>query len=145
MSIFLCKVCGHIEFNSAPDKCPVCFAPKTSFKQNDNIFTESAEKSKEGAVKHIPAIQVVKKCGLIPEETCTDILVRIGEKLHPMEEKHHIMYIDCYIDKKFAARIHLTPEKLNPAGALHLKVSSGKFTAVERCNIHGAWINEVDI
>ena len=88
MSIYLCKSCGHLEFNEIPDKCPVCMAAKEEFTQKDNIFVESEEKSKEASVKHIPQVEVINKCGLIPEESCTDILVRIGEVLHPMEEKH---------------------------------------------------------
>ncbi len=142
MNIFICKVCGYVEFNSAPEACPVCSAK--TFEQNNNIFIDSAEKSKEAAVKHIPAIQVVKKCGLIPEETCTDILVRIGETLHPMEEKHHIMYIDCYIDAKYASRIMLTA--LTWASVVfHIKASGSKVTIVERCNVHGFWKAEADL
>jgi rubrerythrin len=29
--IFLCPICGYIEFNDAPDKCPVCGAKKEKF------------------------------------------------------------------------------------------------------------------
>ena len=29
--IYLCPVCGHIEFNDAPEKCPVCGAKKEKF------------------------------------------------------------------------------------------------------------------
>ena len=45
MNIFICSVCGHIEFESSPDKCPVCFASQEKFTQNDAIFKESEEKS----------------------------------------------------------------------------------------------------
>lgn len=30
---FLCPVCGYVEENTAPDRCPVCGAPGSSFKQ----------------------------------------------------------------------------------------------------------------
>jgi rubrerythrin len=30
-SIFVCPVCGHTEIGVAPDKCPVCGAPKARF------------------------------------------------------------------------------------------------------------------
>ena len=33
MSIFICKMCGHVAFGSAPEKCPSCGAPKISFEQ----------------------------------------------------------------------------------------------------------------
>jgi desulfoferrodoxin (superoxide reductase-like protein) len=55
------------------------------------------------------------------------------------------MHIDFYINKKFISRVHLTPEKLNPAAALHLKVNSGTLSAIELCNLHGAWIKEIDL
>lgn len=29
--IFLCPFCGHIEFNDAPEKCPICGAKKEKF------------------------------------------------------------------------------------------------------------------
>lgn len=143
MKIYICQKCGHIEFNSAPDSCPVCLAPKESFKQNDNIFTESAAKSPEAAVKHIPELKVVKSCGLIPEESCTDVMIRIGATLHPMIETHFIKFIDAYLDYKFIERIQLTPFGVSPAGCLHLKNDTGNLTVVENCNIHGYWMSSV--
>jgi superoxide reductase len=136
MKVYICQVCGHIEFGSAPEKCPVCWAAK--FSQNDSVFEESMEKSREGAVKHIPKVSIVDKCGLIPEESCTDIIVRIGETLHPMKEEHFIQWIDCYLDDKYVSRLYLTPD-MNPAVIFHLKSSGSKITIVENCNIHGYW------
>jgi desulfoferrodoxin-like iron-binding protein len=110
----------------------------------DAIKTAGGPSLGEPEKKHIPAITVVKKCGLIPDG-CTDVHVKVGEITHPMTVEHQIVHIDCYLDKKFVARIILTPEKLNPAGALHMKVNSGVFTAISLCNLHGAWIKEVDL
>jgi superoxide reductase len=143
---FECKICKFISIDgSAPERCPVCGAPKTAFEQKDAIKTAADPKNPtEAEKKHTPAITVVRKCGLIPEG-CTDVHVKVGEIQHPMLAEHFIMHIDFYIDKKFISRIHLTPEKLNPAGALHLKVSSGRLSAIELCNLHGAWINEADL
>ena len=31
--IYLCPVCGHIEFGSAPDACPICMTKKERFVQ----------------------------------------------------------------------------------------------------------------
>jgi superoxide reductase len=141
MSIYVCKVCGHIEFNSVSGNCPVCYAPAEKFEQNNNIFVESEEKSKEASPKHIPSINVIKECGLIPEESCTDIVVRIGEKLHPMEEAHFITFIDCYIDDKYVSRVMLTPGVWASA-VFHIKTTGSKVTIVERCNVHGWWKSE---
>ena len=144
MSIYICKVCGHVEFGSAPDNCPVCRVPKENFNQNDNLFTEAAEKSKEGAVKHIPSITVKKDCKMIPEEACTDILVRVGETLHPMTPEHSIQFIDCYVDDQHVARATLT-HRSNPAIIFHIKEGGKKVKIVEFCNLHGHWQAEASL
>lgn len=147
MKGYVCKVCGYISINgSAPENCPVCHAPKTAFEEkNDAIKTpKDAANLTEVEKKHVPVVKVVKTCGLIPEG-CTDVHVRMGEIQHPMEAKHYIVHIDFYVDNEFISRIILTPEKLNPAGALHLKVKSGKLKVIELCNLHGAWISEVTL
>jgi desulfoferrodoxin (superoxide reductase-like protein) len=144
MSIFICSVCGHIEFTEIPVTCPVCETPAEKFKRNDTVFEDSAEKSKEAAIKHIPAITINKKCGLIPEQSCTDIIVRIGATLHPMESAHFIRFIDCYVDNKYLSRINLTPG-VYAAGSFHLKVTGAKILIVENCTIHGYWKNEISL
>ncbi len=144
MKLFVCGVCGHIAFNEAPAVCPVCFSPKEKFTQNDKVFTESAEKSKEAAVKHIPSVKLNKQCGLIPDQGCLDAIVRIGATLHPMEEKHFIMFIDCYVDNKWVERALLTPG-VNPAACFHIKIPGKMIQIVERCNIHGHWMTEAAV
>lgn len=143
MSINVCSVCGHVVFGNAPDNCPVCFAPKDKFKQNDNLFKESKEKSPEGAVKHTPVVNVSKECKLIGG-SCIDVTVKVGEVAHPMEEKHSIQFIDCYADDKYITRIHLTPSVF-AAGAVHIKSGASKFKAVEFCNLHGYWEVETSL
>jgi len=145
MKVFICKICGHLEFNSLQEKCPVCGAGKEDFVQNDNIFTESREKSPEAEIKHIPDVTVNKSCGLIPEEGCTDIIVRIGRTLHPMEEKHFIQFVDCYLDDVYVGRAEFAPKGTYPAACFHLKHNSGKVTVTENCNIHGYWKTDVTL
>jgi superoxide reductase len=140
MSLYLCSVCGYVSFGSAPAVCPVCFSPADKFKQNDNLFNESREKSPEGAGKHQPVIVVNKECKLVGP-SCVDVHVKVGEVAHPMEEKHFITFIDCYIDDVWAGRMMLTPS-LNAAAAYHLKATGSKIRVVERCNIHGWWMSE---
>lgn len=144
MNLFICKGCDHIAVGAAPDKCPVCGAPKSSFSQNDNVFKEAEEKSKEGAVKHIPSITVNKDCGMIPEGGCTDILVRVGETLHPMLPEHFIQFIDCYVDGQYVARALLSAAS-QPAVIFHIKESGSKVQIVEYCNLHGHWMAEASL
>lgn len=141
MELFVCQGCQHVAVGAAPDTCPVCGAPKSSFVQNDKVFEDAAEKSKEGAVKHIPSIKVNKVCGLVPENDCVDILVRIGETLHPMTEEHFIQFIDCYIDGKYVSRTMLTPAA-NPSVIFHVKSGGEKVQIVASCNLHGHWMAE---
>ncbi|MBL7129944.1 MAG: hypothetical protein ISS45_00820 [Candidatus Omnitrophica bacterium] len=144
MKGIVCKVCSYISINgSAPEKCPVCGAPKTSFQEKQDAIKlpEDEQNLKE---KHTPVIVLVKKCGLIGEG-CVDVHVKVGNVEHPMLPEHHIIHIDFYIDNEFVSRIHLTPGKLHPAGALHFKATSGKLSVIELCNIHGAWIKEENL
>jgi superoxide reductase len=140
MKVYLCKVCGHLEFDAAPGQCPVCMAPQTSFEEKNDILKRkgAGEVGGEAEKKHLPAFTVVRTCGLIPQG-CTDVHIKIGETEHPSTPEHHIMFIDLYLDNKYIARTYLTPASLHPAVAFHIKASSGTLTAVERCNLHGYW------
>ncbi|MDP8216739.1 MAG: desulfoferrodoxin family protein [Candidatus Kaelpia imicola] len=145
MKGIVCKVCYYVVINGVvPQQCPVCGAK--SFEEKDDALKTAADKAEvgESEKKHIPAITVIKKCGLISEE-CQDVHVKIGEIQHPMTPEHSIQHIDFYIDKEFISRVILTPDKLNPAAVLHLKLGAGKIAAVELCNLHGAWFNETDL
>jgi superoxide reductase len=80
-------------------------------------------------------------CGLIPENDWVNVIVRIGAALHPMEEKHFIRFIDCYLDQNYIGRVLLTPG-LNPAACFHLKTKGTAVIVVENCTIHGYWMVE---
>jgi len=143
MKIYICQVCGHIEFNNIPDTCPVCGVEKDKFLQNDAVFQESIQKSPEAEIKHIPAVTVNKSCNLIPESSCKEVIVRIGKVMHPMEEKHYIRFIDAYQNDKFIGRVDFKPLNLYPATCFYLKENGGIITIVENCNIHGYWKTDV--
>jgi superoxide reductase len=144
MQGFVCKSCGFVSINgTAPEKCPVCGAPKTAFEDKDDAIKTEKDDTKLNE-KHTPVITIVKTCGLIPEG-CLDIHIRVGSVLHPMQPEHFIGHIDFYLDREFLSRVVLTPERLNPAAALHVKAQSGKLSVIESCNLHGNWIKETDI
>jgi desulfoferrodoxin-like iron-binding protein len=142
--IFVCGVCGHVEFGSAPDFCPVCHAPKEKFDLNNNVFSDAQATYKDAAISHTPAITVKKKSDLIAETPTYEIRVRIGKKLHPMEEAHHIRFIDCYVDDKYFARIMFTTSS-SPAATFYTKATGAKVRAVEVCSVHGHWQAELPI
>ena len=142
----VCGMCGFISIDGTiPEKCPVCGAPKTAFKEKNDVKTAGdVAIYGESEKKHIPAISVSKTCGILPDG-CVDVTVKIGEIPHPMLPEHFIMRIDFYLDKKFLSRVIFTPGQINAAAGLHLKAKSGKLAAIETCNIHGSWFNETDI
>lgn len=147
MKGFVCSICGFISIDgAAPEICPVCHAPKKAFSEKEDALKTVKDKalSGESEKKHIPYILIEKKCSLIPDG-CIDANIKIGEITHPMLPEHYILHIDLYVDRKFIMRASLTPEKLNPAIGIHLKVNGGKLSAVETCNLHGSWINEIDL
>jgi desulfoferrodoxin-like iron-binding protein len=142
MKILKCGVCGHIEFNEAPQKCLVCRAPVTAFSEAPDAITKPANPAAltEGDKKHMPQIVVVKQCGLL--ENCTDVHVKVGAIPHVMTPEHYIVSIDAYVNHKFVSRIWLSPEGSQPAAGFHIKAASGTFTAIECCNKHGNWMAE---
>ena len=147
MKLHVCKICGHVAFGEAPDNCPVCHAPKNQFVEDANAFKKPADPKNltDGDKKHIPNFTVVKQCGLIPG-TCTDIHVKVGQILHVMEEKHFIMWIDLYLNRKYIGRYSMTPNGPNPCVGVHLKNDTGGvLTAVEFCNVHGKWMGDVEV
>lgn len=134
---FVCQVCGHIEFDAAPDMCPVCGSSKDKYNEDPNAIVPS---EKEGKEKHVPQIIVTNDCGLIPG-TCRDIHIKVGSTPHPMEQNHWIMWIDLYVDNTYAGRHMLTPLFLQPAIGFHLnKNMQGTVTAVAHCTKHGSWL-----
>jgi desulfoferrodoxin-like iron-binding protein len=145
MKILKCGVCGHIEFNEAPQKCLVCRAPATAFSEAPDAIMKPANPAAltDGDKKHIPQIVVVKQCGLL--EQCTDVHVKVGSIPHVMTPEHFIVYIDAYVNYKFVSRIWLSPEGCHAAAGFHLKSNSGKFTAIEFCNKHGNWMAEAEL
>ncbi len=147
MKIFECKVCGHIEFDKAPEKCMVCRSPASAFSENAAAIKQPADATalNDSEKKHVPVIVVVKNCGLLPDSGCTDVHVKVGETPHVMTKEHYIRYIDLYLDHVFLSRTWLSPEKCHAAAGWHLNAQSGLITAVENCNVHGNWISEASI
>lgn len=144
LSIFVCSICGHVEFGAAPAACPVCHAPKDKFISNDTLFTDAQGVSVDLTPLHVPVISIVKTSTLINEQPTKDVAVRIGKHLHPMEEAHHIQWIDCYVDDRYISRLLLTPG-VNPAVNYYPKISGSKIRIVEHCNLHGHWQAEMAI
>ena len=147
MTTFECSVCGHIEFNEAPDVCLVCRSKKEAYKKSADAIKKPANPAEltEAEKKHVPQIVAVKECGLIPDAGCIDVHARVGEILHVMTAEHFIRYLDFYLDHKFISRVWLAPEACNAAAGLHLNAPSGTISVIENCNQHGNWMGEITV
>jgi desulfoferrodoxin-like iron-binding protein len=142
-AIYVCGVCGHVEFGGAPESCPVCHAPKEKFALNNALFSDTHAKFKDVAGSHAPVITVNKGPQLVPEMPCKELSVRVGKTMHPMEESHHIKFIDWYMNDKFVTRI-FPPLQTYPAVSIYLKSATGKIKTVSWCNLHGYWEAEAE-
>ncbi|MCK5474781.1 MAG: desulfoferrodoxin FeS4 iron-binding domain-containing protein, partial [Candidatus Aenigmarchaeota archaeon] len=86
--IYKCKICGNIVdvLHIGAGTLVCCGAPMTNMDEKT---------SDEGQEKHVPVL----------EKTDTGIIVNIGHIPHPMEETHHIEWIEIEttdkIQKKF--------------------------------------------
>ena len=145
MKALLCSEC-HLAIldGKKPEKCPLCHA--TTFEEKEDAIHEAGDQTNfsESEKKHIPDIIVSKTCSIIGED-CRDVHVKIGKILHPMLPEHFINNIDFYIDKEFVARKELRPDKVYPSATVHLKKLGKTFTVIERCNVHGTWIAEIQL
>ena len=143
----VCSVCGYVHLKeNAPEKCPVCGAASKVFSLKDDAL-----KTKEDIVtvgeshkKHLPlVVKNLMKCCNDENSQCQQIMVRVGELVHPMTPEHYITNIMFYADKEYVGGIALTPE-LKPAGAISLDVKDKKISVVAQCNIHGNWLTELE-
>jgi superoxide reductase len=75
--------------------------------------------------KHVPVIEKVPG----------GYKVKVGAVAHPMEEKHHIEWIELIADGE-AYRYFLKP---GMAPEATFKIDAAKVTAREYCNLHGLW------
>ena len=118
LEIYKCEICGNIVevLHIGQGQLVCCGQPMKQLteKQQD-----------EGNEKHVPVI----------EKTGNGIKVKVGSVPHPMEEKHHIEWIEILVDGK-AYREFLEPGNAPEAV---FNVSGENVTAREFCNIHGLW------
>ena len=125
--VYKCELCGNIVemLHGGPGALTCC---------NQKMVLQTENTVDAAQEKHVPVIEKIDN----------GYKVKVGSVAHPMEEKHYITFIDCYIDDKYASRIYLTP--LTWASVVfHIKTSGKKVTIVEKCNIHGYWKAEADL
>lgn len=119
LQIYKCNVCGNIvEVVHAGDgELSCCGQPM-------KLMTEG---STDGALeKHVPFIEKWKN----------GYHVKVGSARHPMEEKHHIEWIEL-ITPEGSFRRFLTPA--DEPEAFFDEITADNVTVREYCNLHGLW------
>lgn len=120
LDIFKCEICGNIVQMIIPGNGElVCCGEK--MKKLEPQYKEEAVME-----KHVPIFIKL-------EDGTSEI--RVGEILHPMEEQHHIMFIQAISEDKNNVQL----KYLYPGEDPKLSLCNEFSTAREFCNIHGLW------
>lgn len=118
LQIYKCEVCGNIVevLHEGAGELVCCGQPMTLCRENE---VDAAVE------KHVPVI----------EEVEGGVKVKVGDVAHPMQEEHHIEWIEV-ISGEAAYRAFLKPGD-EPEAVFNIDV--GQITAREYCNLHGLW------
>ena len=118
LEVYKCEICGNIVevLHGGKGELTCCNKAMTLLVEN------TVDAAKE---KHVPVIEKIDG----------GVKVKVGEVSHPMEEKHHIEWIEIIADGK-AYRQFLNPGDVPEAV---FNVVANQITAREYCNLHGHW------
>ncbi|HBF35653.1 TPA: desulfoferrodoxin [Candidatus Sumerlaeota bacterium] len=118
LQVYKCEVCGNIVemLHAGAGELVCCGAPMKNYVEN------TVDAAKE---KHVPVIEKIEG----------GYLVKVGAVAHPMEEKHHIEWIELIADGK-AYRQFLKP---GDAPEATFDIVATEVAAREYCNLHGLW------
>ncbi|MFC1741120.1 desulfoferrodoxin [Nanoarchaeota archaeon] len=117
--IYKCNVCGNIVdvVHASTGQLVCCNQPMELLKENT---TDAATE------KHVPVVEKTEK----------GFNIKVGSVEHPMEEAHHIEWIQVITDKGLSYRKFLKPGEPPEA---EFEISADNITAREFCNLHGLW------
>ncbi len=118
LEIYECKVCGNIVevLRGGQGELVCCEQPM------EKLVAKAADEGKE---KHVPVIEKIDG----------GYKVKVGSVPHPMEEKHHIEWIELQIGDQSLLQ-HL---KAGDVPEAIFKTDGTPTAAREHCNIHGLW------
>lgn len=118
LQVYKCQVCGNIVevIHVGVGQLVCCGKPMTLLTENT---TDAAKE------KHVPVV----------EKTADRFKVKVGSVAHPMEDKHHIEWIEVIADGK-AYRTFLNP---GDSPEVIFEIKADKIIAREYCNLHGLW------
>ena len=116
--VYRCNVCGNIVevLHAGKGELVCCGQPM-------ELLQEKI--ADVGLEKHVPVV----------ETTDRGIKVKVGDVPHPMEEKHHIEWVEVLTDGG-SYRKFLKPGDRPEA---EFEIGAQKVVAREYCNVHGLW------
>ena len=116
--VYRCNVCGNIieVLHTGEEELVCCGQPMELLQEKVTDV---------GLEKHVPVIETAD----------SGIKVKVGSVPHPMEEKHHIEWVEIIADGK-SCRIFLKPGEKPEA---EFEIRSQKVAAREYCSLHGLW------
>jgi len=118
-------------------KCPICGNIITIIDGNiervkccgQNLELLVANTKDASLEKHVPVYEIDND----------EIIVKVGEVIHPMEEEHYIMWISLVTEDKVIRK------DLNPQEEPIVRFPYVKDAIIyEYCNLHGLWKNIVE-
>lgn len=117
--VYVCKLCGNIieVLDGAGGTLTCC--GQAMVLQNENT-TDAAKE------KHIPVVTI----------NGATVAVQVGSVIHPMEEKHHIVWIELQQGNR-VQRQYLKPDD-EPKATFAVEVGV-PVSVREYCNLHGLW------
>lgn len=118
LQVYKCELCGNMVevLHGGVGELVCCGQPMTL--QTENTVDAAKE-------KHVPVI----------EKVAGGYKVKVGAVAHPMEEKHHIEWIELLAGNK-AYRQFLMP---GDAPEAFFATDASSVSAREYCNLHGLW------
>ena len=118
--VYRCKVCENIVevVNAGIGELVCCGQPMSLLDEHNEDI---------GAEKHVPVI----------EKTDSGFKVKIGSIPHPMEDDHHIEWIEIIVDGLVSKKFLNSGDE--PEAEFEIDSSNESIIVRDYCNIHGLW------
>lgn len=118
--VYKCEVCGNIVqvLHAGVGELVCCGQPmKLQIEKTEDL----------GQEKHVPVI----------EKSGKGVKVKVGSAPHPMEESHHIEWIEIVAEGKRQRKFLKAGD--SPEAEFATGAAPGDIRAREYCNVHGLW------